>query len=93
MNTMYKQFDPFLDILPSLDVHGLTDDTVMTFVNDFIYENYRLGKEKVCVIHGKGAGILRKRIHSDLKRNKYVKDFYLYNMNIGCTIIELKKEV
>ena len=40
MNTMYKQFDPFLDILPSLDVHGLTDDTVMTFVNDFIYENY-----------------------------------------------------
>lgn len=90
---MYKRIDPFLNILPQLDVHGFTDDTVMTVVNDFIYENYRLGKEKICVIHGKGKGILSKRINMDLKHNKYVKKFYLYNLNIGCTIIELKKEV
>ena len=29
----------------------------------------------------------------NLKYNKYVNNFYLYNFNIGCTIIELKKEV
>lgn len=90
---MYKRIDPFLSVLPQLDVHGFTDDTVMTVVNDFIYENYRLGKEKICVVHGKGYGVLKKRIHNDLKRNKYVKNFYLYNLNIGCTIIELKSEV
>ena len=90
---MYKQIDPFLEIIPKLDVHGLTDDTVMTFVNDFIYENYCLGKEKVYVVHGTSGGVLRKRIHTDLKKNKYVKNFYLYNLNIGCTIIELKREV
>ena len=91
MNTMYKQFDPFLDILPSLDVHGLTDDTVMTFVNDFIYENYRLGKESL-YYPWKRCWNFKKRIHNDLKTNM-LKIFYLYNMNIGCTIIELKKEV
>lgn len=90
---MYKRNDPFLNIMPQLDVHGYTDDTVMTVVNDFIYENYRLGKEKICVIHGKGKGILRRKINNSLKNNKYVKNFYLYNLNIGCTIIELKKEV
>lgn len=86
---MYKPIDPFLQILPQLDVHGETRDTVMTVVNDFINENYRLGKEKVCVVHGKGEGILKETIHFNLKRNKQVRKFYLYNLNIGCTIIEL----
>ena len=88
---MHNFIDPFLKILPQLDVHGYTRDTVTTVVNDFIYENYRLGKKKVLVVHGKGEGILKNAIHKLLKRNKYVEKYYLYNMNIGCTIIELKK--
>ena len=51
-----------------------------------------MGKEKIMVIHGKSGGVLKDAIHNSLKRNKYVKNYYLYNMNIGCTIIELKKE-
>jgi len=86
---MYKPIDPFLKILPQLDVHGETRDTVMTVVNDFINENYHLGKEKVVVVHGKGKDILRKEIHQELKKNKQVKKYYLYNLNLGCTIIEL----
>jgi len=86
---MYKQIDPFIKILPQLDVHGFTEDTVMTVVNDFINDNYKLKNKKIVVIHGKGAGILRKKIHSSLKHNKLVKNYYLYNFNIGCTIIEL----
>lgn len=88
---MFRQIDPFLKKLPQLDVHGETRDTVMTVVNDFINENYHLGKEKVCIIHGKGEDILRKFIHSELKKNKQVKSFNLYNMNLGCTIVELNK--
>lgn len=87
---MYK-FDPFVDTLPQLDVHGFTEDTVMTVVNDFIYENYRMGKKKIVVIHGKGYGILKRKIHTDLKKNKYVLKFSLYFMNTGVTIIELKE--
>ena len=86
---MYKNIDPFMKILPQLDVHGFTEDIVMTVVNEFIEDSYKLGRKKVVVIHGKGQGILRRKIHNDLKNNRLVKGYYLYNFNIGCTIIEL----
>lgn len=86
---MYKNIDPFLNLLPQLDVHGFTEDTVMTVVNEFINDSLKLGKYKICVVHGKGEGILKRKIHQDLKRDKRVSRYYLYNMNIGCTIIEL----
>lgn len=86
-----NRIDPFIDFLPQLDVHGFTEDIVMTVVNDFIYENYRLGKGKVVIVHGKGQGILKNKIHMDLKKNKYVKNFRLYFMNTGVTIVELKE--
>lgn len=88
---MYKKTDPFLEILPQLDVHGELEDTVMTVVNDFILDNYKLRKRKIVVVHGKGQGILKRKIHESLKTNKLVSRYYLYNFNIGCTIIELKE--
>ncbi|MCR5224306.1 MAG: Smr/MutS family protein [Bacilli bacterium] len=81
--------DPFINILPQLDVHGYTEDTVMTVVNDFINDNYKLRNKKIVVIHGNGAHILRNKIHRDLKHNKKVKKYYLHVFNVGCTIIEL----
>lgn len=78
-----------MKILPQLDVHGYTEDTVMTVVNDFINDNYKLKNKKIVVVHGKGAGILKRKIHESLRRNKLVSKYYLYNFNIGCTIIEL----
>jgi DNA-nicking Smr family endonuclease len=86
---MYKPIDPFLKILPQLDVHGYTEDTVMTVVNDFIKDCYKLKKKKILVIHGNGQHILKNKIHKDLKHNKLVYKYYLYNFNVGCTIIEL----
>ena len=58
---MYKKIDPFIKILPQLDVHGFTEDTVMTVVNEFINDNYKLKRRKIVVIHGKGRGILQKK--------------------------------
>ena len=86
---MYKKIDPFIEILPQLDVHGYTRDTVLLVVNDFINDNIKMGNNKLVIIHGKGSDILRKEIHAYLKKNKKVRHFYLYNFNIGCTIIEL----
>ena len=87
---MSNFINPFVDIYPKLDVHGLTRDLLMVEVNDFILENYRLGKEKVVVIHGHGSKILMKELHDKLKTNKYVNKYYTDYMNDGCTIIELK---
>lgn len=58
---MYKPIDPFIEILPQLDVHGFTEDTVMTVVNDFILDNYKLRNRKIVVVHGKGEGILKEK--------------------------------
>ena len=82
--------DPFLKILPQLDVHGYTEDTVMTVVNDCINDNYKLRKKKIVVIHGNGQHILKNKIHRELRHNKLVSDYYLHSFNVGCTIIELK---
>ena len=89
---MDKRFNPFVDILPKLDVHGLTRDLLMVEVNGFILENFRLGKDKVVVIHGHGSKILMHELHDKLKHNEHVSRFYTDHMNDGCTIIELKKE-
>ena len=59
--------DPFINILPQLDVHGYTEDTVMTVVNDFINDNYKLRKDKIVVIHGNGQHILKNSQHSTSK--------------------------
>ena len=81
--------DPFINTLPSLDVHGYTSDMVLLPVNEFINENLKLRKEKLVIIHGIGQKILSKTIHHHLKNDKRVKNIYFYGSNFGLTIIEL----
>ena len=79
----------FIENLPKIDLHGYDRESARVLINDFINDNYKLRKRKILVIHGNGKHILKNKIHRELKRNKQVSKFYLYNMNIGCTIIEL----
>lgn len=80
---------PFLNILPSIDVHGFTKETVYVPVSDFINDNIKLRNKKIVIIHGIGYGILRDEINRRFKRDKRVKKLYLSIDNAGCTIIEL----
>ena len=80
---------PFLNILPSIDVHGFTRETVYVPVSDFINDNIKLRNKKIVIIHGIGYGILRDEINRRFKRYKRVKKLYLSIDNAGCTIIEL----
>ena len=80
---------PFLNILPSIDVHGFTRETVYVPVSDFINDNIKLSNKKIVIIHGIGYGILRDEINRRFKRDKRVKKLYLSIDNAGCTIIEL----
>ncbi len=77
---------------PRIDVHGETYDSVSLYLTQFIDDNYKLGNKYIAIIHGKGEGILKNRIHELLKNNGKVEDFYLNNWNIGETIIVLKVE-
>ena len=80
---------PFLNILPSIDVHGFARETVYVPVSDFINDNIKLRNKKIVIIHGIGYGILRDEINRRFKRDKRVKKLYLSIDNAGCTIIEL----
>ena len=80
---------PFLNILPSIDVHGFTRETVYVPVSDFINDNIKLRNKKIVIVHGIGYGILRDEINRGFKRDKRVKKLYLSIDNAGCTIIEL----
>lgn len=77
---------------PRIDVHGETYDSVSLILTQFIDDNYKLGNKFIAIIHGKGEGILKNRIHELLKNNKKVEDYYLNNWNIGETIIVLNIE-
>ena len=81
--------DPFINILPSIDLHGYSRDLIYTPVNDFINDNLKLGKKKIVVVHGIGEGILKEELRLLFKNDKRVKTMYTPASNIGCTIIEL----
>ena len=51
------------------------------------------GLTQVYLIHGKGAGILRKALHGMLRTNKSVKSYRLGNYGegeAGVTVVQLK---
>jgi len=86
---MDKFYNPFLNILPEIDIHGLSRDMVKCVVDEFINDNIKLKNNKIVVIHGKGKGILLNEIHFLLRNDKRIKKYYLDGFNTGCTIIEL----
>lgn len=83
-----------LNKYPKLDVHGETTDTVVFTVNDFINDHYKMKNKYVVIVHGKGTGLLRKKVHAVLKENKKVEKYELDVMNFGQTLvtIESRKE-
>ena len=82
-------YNPFLNILPTIDLHGYSRDMVKYVVTDFINDNIKLGNKKIVIVHGKGEGIDKDELHFILKNDKRVKRYYLDMFNIGETIIEL----
>ena len=63
-----KRYNPFLDILPRIDVHGFSRDMIVYVLNDFINDNIKLKNKKIVIVHGKGEGILKTEIHNLLKK-------------------------
>ena len=79
-----------LNKYPKLDVHGETTQTVVFVVNDFLNDNYKMKNKYVVIIHGKGTGKLKQKVHEILKNSQIVNIFELDIDNLGQTIIELK---
>lgn len=80
----------FVDNLPSIDLHGFDRDTARVKTLEFINDNIKMKNEIICIVHGRGTGIIKNEIHNTLKRNKNVLEYKLFYNNIGCTIVKIK---
>lgn len=80
----------FVDNLPSIDLHGFDRDTARVKTLEFINDNIKMKNEIICIVHGRGTGIVKNEIHNTLKRNKNVLEYKLFYNNIGCTIAKIK---
>ena len=74
-----------------LDLHGQDRISASIYTKEFIEDNYKLGNEKIIIIHGVGAGIIRKTVHSILKKHPLIKSYKLNIYNGGETLVEIKK--
>ena len=81
-----------LNNLPSLDLHGENREVTRVLVKQFISDNIKMGKYKICIIHGIGTGILKKEVRNILENDARVDKFYIDFFNVGTTIVELREK-
>lgn len=80
----------FINDLPSIDLHGLDRTTARLKVLEFIKDNKVLKNDIICIVHGVGSGIVKKEVHTTLRKSKDVIDFKLFYNNTGCTIAKIR---
>jgi DNA mismatch repair protein MutS2 len=80
----------FYNKLPFLDLHGEIVSMVYPVLKEFLDTSILSRVYAVKVIHGIGSGALKEEVHRLLAIDRRVKKFYLNNLNLGETIIELK---
>ncbi|MCB2204247.1 endonuclease MutS2 [bacterium] len=66
-----------------VDVRGMYGDDAIREVDRFLTQAWSSGLKRVDIIHGKGTGALRKRVHSYLKDVHFVREFALGEWNEG----------
>ena len=66
-----------------LNLIGLRGEEAIRNVNNFIDEAILLGIKQVRIVHGKGYGILRKLVRTELKANKFVAHCHDEQVELG----------
>lgn len=83
-----------IPITDTLDLHTFRPGEVGDLLRDYFSECVAAGIPSVRLIHGKGHGILKKRVHAVLKKNPYVasyKDAPPEAGGWGATLVVLKE--
>ena len=61
-----------LPIEDTLDLHSFQPREVKELLDDYLQAAYEKGLREVLIIHGKGSGVLRQRVHSILEKHPLV---------------------
>jgi DNA-nicking Smr family endonuclease len=74
----------------SLDLHSFSPADVADLVVEYLHQARMKGYREVRIIHGRGAGVQRKRVHSILKKHPEVI-YFQDAPDRGSTIVTLKQ--
>ncbi len=88
-----SSFSKTMSLSSELDVRGETVESAIMLIDKFLDDAILSSLGQVRIIHGKGTGMLRRGIHSYLKRLSYVKSYRLGVFgegDSGVTVVELK---
>lgn len=66
-----------MELTDVLDLHAFNPRDVGTLVPDFLDDAAARGHDRVRIVHGKGTGVLRERVHALLRRHPRVAEFRL----------------
>lgn len=80
-----------MEITDILDLHHFSPKEVPDLLDSWFEECLAEGFREVRVIHGRGRGVLRNRVHSLLKKHPSVTGFALDKRNPGVTLVILKE--
>jgi len=58
-----------------LYLRHLTLDEALPKLDEYLDDAFMAGLVQVCIVHGKGGGILRQAIRQELKKHSLVKSF------------------
>jgi len=85
-----------IPIEDSLDLHTFLPREIPSLLQDYLEECRKKHLYQVRIIHGRGTGVLRKKVHSILKASPLVQTFFLAPPEAGfwgATVVTLKREV
>ena len=72
-------------VVNEIDVRGMTAEDAVLEVERYLDVALNTDWQELRIIHGKGTGVLRQRIHGYLKKNKNVATFRLGRVGEGDT--------
>lgn len=58
-----------------LDLHSLTVEEAIPKLDQFLYDSFQLGLNRIWIVHGKGTGVLRREVSRYLSTHTLVKSF------------------
>ena len=78
----------------SIDLHAFQPRDIPSVVDEYVRAAYEAGLREVRLIHGRGIGVQRARVHQVLRDHPVVESFAdAPETHLGATVALLKKAV
>ncbi len=82
------------ELIQGLDLRGMTGEEAIPLVDKFLDDAFLAGLHRVDIIHGKGTGVLGRKVREFLAQHPRVLSYHIAEWNeggTGATVVELKE--